>query len=623
MLWTWVLTVACLDVSDAFGYFKDRIPNGHNVTVNGVSWRAVGHAAPFWRPDCFGAFERCNFGIDFEKNGFRWNEWLCRRDSDYDGSSNGEELGDPHCLFGTPAWEEWVKNNPRPVIRHPGLNEYSQKCISGRRKCSDADLSNQVRIINPGEEVRTSFLTIHNAKSEGFEHATVLNYTPSEMEPHEVKVNLQFYGSEGQGAIVQKLPRTWMMPMITDVNASVLSEYMPDGSFPVTGNASESEMSSFNSRWYMHNLVVSSCSKVGHHPKNWFPIGELIFIFVNVVIPIWAFVNWVDLRAKDQWHKVNVWKIWAMVFLITQVGVSTGFHRHFTHKTFKAKTVVAITLAMIGQLALQGDAFYWSALHRTHHHRCDQSGDPHSPVIGGFFHSHGGFVWNDGAYDFRYRVLLRDLNMDVNLSWIKDQGIISIVGLPLLSHLVFGRHNTLWYLHVPQFLGWQVTQIVNSICHLWGYSPYANDAMSSPCVSKNSPWMWALVYGEIWHNNHHATPSKADFGVSFWEIDPAHLLISFLESLGLVWDVKRDGRIQDEVPSLLEALKVLGSCIAVYMTLKAVDHKMNEKCSKKPVPPQTWFQGGLLGILCRSISRRWLKYRKMPNGSSHGLVHWE
>lgn len=328
--------------------------------------------------------------------------------------------------------------------------------------------------------------------------------------------------------------------------------------------------------WYMNSLVTASCARREPHAKLQWPVGNFVFVFVNFIVPLWAFWSWSCSRRSGEFRGVNVYAIWFMVFFITQVGISCGYHRFFTHRVFDATRWVQWLFALVGQLAMQGDAFYWAALHRTHHRRCESDGDPHSPLTNGFFHSHGGFVWNDGSYNFDYEAITPDL-LGLDVGWIKEQGILSLVGLPLLSHLIFGHRSILFYLHVPQFLAWHATELINSVCHLWGYVSFNRDAKMQSCESKNVAWLWSITCGEVWHNNHHAMPSSAQFGVAPWELDPAHWVICVLEWVGLVWNVRRekvDG-LARATPSTCEGLKVVASAGFLILALRASNRRLN------------------------------------------------
>eukprot|EP00747_Dinoflagellata_sp_TGD_P218680 gnl/TRDRNA2_/TRDRNA2_90888_c0_seq1.p1 gnl/TRDRNA2_/TRDRNA2_90888_c0~~gnl/TRDRNA2_/TRDRNA2_90888_c0_seq1.p1 ORF type:complete len:616 (-),score=56.22 gnl/TRDRNA2_/TRDRNA2_90888_c0_seq1:77-1924(-) len=563
---TWMavaVTVALPDPTFAFGYFRDRIPNGYKVYVGSTAWPAVGHSAPSPMHECMGSFWRNEFGNDFARVGFVWTRELCMEDSDQDGRTNGQELGDPHCLFGTPAWEKWARGHPNTKVSHPGWRR-SAHWAGDSATCELQRVSAQTRYLESGQVVELLWSGQTGAVARALNGSQVLVQLSAEDDEEDDEEN-----------VVRPYPRMWLVAPHTAQaaqNYSYVGELAPPDAL-LTANGDNAAV--LCAQWYLSKLHDASCSFKGPHARIRWPVAECVFVFVNILVPIWATCYWWRLRRTGRWKHVSVWAIWAMVFLISQIGISVGFHRYFTHRSFETSYPVEWSLALIGQLAMQGDAFYWSALHRTHHWHCDAAGDPHSPHLGGFFHSHGGFTWNNGSYNFKYREVTPDLFETADSDWVKDQGLLSLVGLPLLSHLVFGTRRTVFYLHVPQFLAWHVTELINSVCHLWGYSPFYRDAMSHSCISKNSAWLWALVYGEVWHNNHHAMPSSANFGVSPWELDPAYWLVRMLARLGLVWEVRHELRDPDVLPSNFESLKVLGSLLLLIGGLRCSDRLIN------------------------------------------------
>jgi len=306
-----------------------------------------------------------------------------------------------------------------------------------------------------------------------------------------------------------------------------------------------------------------------------FPGAASVFIFINLLIPAWATADWIRMRRNGNRYRINIWRM-ALVHFLMFVGISVGYHRHFAHRTFKACLPVRWSLALLGQLAMEGDAFYWSAQHRTHHRHCDQDQDPHSPTQGGFFHAQAGYVWTNGTYNFMYEKMLPDLEDDYGVRWLRQQSIFSLYGLPLLSYAAFGTRATLWNLHVPAFFSWHGAQLVNSAAHLWGDAPYGQDGYGMPqCTAKDNPWIFPLIYSEAWHNNHHSMPWRANFGMNVWEFDPAYWVILLLERLGLVWDVRR---VQVPLPVSTppqRALELLIAVVGAITCLGVLDRALN------------------------------------------------
>ncbi len=228
------------------------------------------------------------------------------------------------------------------------------------------------------------------------------------------------------------------------------------------------------------------------------------------------------------------------------LGVTTGYHRLLTHKSFKTFRPVRWFFAFAGTVAGQGPVFKWVADHRVHHQHSDHEGDPHSPVVYGFWHSH--VLWTALGITPEQRMRLyanvRDLCRDPVLVALNRAYIpINLAVLALLtlggwwwggwrcgmSLLAWGGFVRLVYVY-------HVTWCVNSATHLWGYRNY-----STTDQSRNLWWVGLLAFGEGWHNNHHHSQTTAFHGQHrWWELDPTYWLIWSLEKCGLVWDVQKE-----------------------------------------------------------------------------------
>jgi stearoyl-CoA desaturase (delta-9 desaturase) len=239
-------------------------------------------------------------------------------------------------------------------------------------------------------------------------------------------------------------------------------------------------------------------------------------------------------------------------YVLAGLGITVGYHRLFTHRSFQTYRGVGYTFAILGQFAVQGNVVSWVANHRKHHQFADRSGDPHSPHadygegfsegIKGLWHAHTGWLFDADATADRNRYA-RDL--------IEDRGLRVIawlfVPMVLLSLLVPGLVGWAWIGGRYGFLAglvWggavrilllhHVIWSINSICHYWGRRRFAvRDE------SRNVWWLAWLSFGESWHNNHHAFPSSAFHGLRRREIDPSGWLIRALERCGLAWSVVR------------------------------------------------------------------------------------
>ena len=244
--------------------------------------------------------------------------------------------------------------------------------------------------------------------------------------------------------------------------------------------------------------------------------------------------------------------IMLALYLLTGFGITVGFHRLLTHRSFEAPAPVRAVFGVLGSMAVQGPAINWVADHRKHHAFTDEDGDPHSPhlsrlpgllgALGGLWHAHVGWLFTHEGRASRERYapdLLRDGTIRavdrLFFVWVV-LGLAVPFGLGWLLGGSLGAALTalLWGGLVRIFLLHHVTFAINSLCHFLGRRRFRTDD-----ESRNVAWLAPFSFGEAWHHNHHAFPTSAFHGLRRWEIDPGGWVIGALERLGLAWDVKR------------------------------------------------------------------------------------
>jgi stearoyl-CoA desaturase (delta-9 desaturase) len=240
------------------------------------------------------------------------------------------------------------------------------------------------------------------------------------------------------------------------------------------------------------------------------------------------------------------------MYLLTAVGITVGFHRLLTHRSFQTSKPLEYLFAVLGSMAVQGPVISWVADHRKHHAHTDEEGDPHSPHIGhdggvrgvlaGLWHAHTGWLMStQGRADWkRYAP---DLYEDAGMRAISRRFVpILLLGLmlpALAGFLVSGNlagaaTGLLWGGLVRVFFVHHVTWSVNSICHFLGSRRFDTEDRST-----NVFWLALPSLGESWHHNHHAFPRSAVHGLRRWEVDPSGLLIATMERIGLAHNVVR------------------------------------------------------------------------------------
>jgi stearoyl-CoA desaturase (delta-9 desaturase) len=258
---------------------------------------------------------------------------------------------------------------------------------------------------------------------------------------------------------------------------------------------------------------------------------QLAHLF-GLLAPLAAFVFAVSQHAAG----ARELALLAVMYLLTGFGITVGYHRLLTHRSFATHRPVAYLLAGLGSMALQGSVIDWVADHRKHHAHSDRPGDPHSPhlekgVLRSLWHAHVGWLFrNQGRAD--HERFAPDLLDDPGMRAI-DRGFVGFVALSFaLPFAAGGLSGLLWGGLVRIFLFHHATFSINSICHFFGRRRFRVEDRSGNVI-----WLAPFSLGESWHHNHHAFPRSAAHGLSWWEFDPSGLLIRGLRRVGLAWNV--------------------------------------------------------------------------------------
>ncbi|HEX4138504.1 MAG TPA: fatty acid desaturase [Bryobacteraceae bacterium] len=229
----------------------------------------------------------------------------------------------------------------------------------------------------------------------------------------------------------------------------------------------------------------------------------------------------------------------AAVFIYwvaTGLGISMGYHRLHTHRGYKCPLWLEYFFAVCGTLSLEGGPIFWVAVHRIHHQKSDQPGDPHSPRHGGFFWSHVGWIMFGEGNHSNTRMLSKyapDLAKHRFYVWLNNWHWLPLAMLGVVLFAIGGWPLMLWGVCVRTVFGLHATWLVNSATHMWGARRFATRD-----DSRNNWWVAAITFGEGWHNNHHAHPTSIRHGLAWYEIDHSWILVNILKRLGLAYDLK-------------------------------------------------------------------------------------
>jgi fatty-acid desaturase len=269
------------------------------------------------------------------------------------------------------------------------------------------------------------------------------------------------------------------------------------------------------------------------------PAAKRSWLFQKRILPI--ALTYFGLGLAPWCFSVSGVVIAMIMLVLTGLGVTVGLHRLLTHRSFSTYKWLERTLATLGALAFQGGVVDWVAIHRMHHAHSDTDGDPHTPKDN-FWRGH--FLWlfrydarvADGSLKVRY---IRDLCKDPYMTFLENWSI----GLQELLFFVLylggeffapglGLSWAVYGVFVRVVALQQLAWLVNSVSHTWGYRTF-----ETPDQSVNCWWLTLPALGEGWHNNHHAFPTSARFGLRWYELDLGFVAIRLLQALHLVWNV--------------------------------------------------------------------------------------
>jgi stearoyl-CoA desaturase (delta-9 desaturase) len=246
------------------------------------------------------------------------------------------------------------------------------------------------------------------------------------------------------------------------------------------------------------------------------------------------------------WHWVA---LAAGLYALRMFAVTAGYHRYFSHRTFRTSRAFQFVLALLGSTAAQKGPLWWAAHHRVHHKFSDQEGDVHSPLREGFYWSHVGWILSDKFEETRWEKI-PDLRKYPELRWLNRWHLVPPTALAVLLALVGGPSALIWGFFVSTVVLWHCTFFINSLAHVFGKRRYPTTD-----TSRNSFLLALLTLGEGWHNNHHYYMTTANQGWFWWELDVSYYLLRLLSAFGLVWDLAtpprkiRDGAIAVAPPA--------------------------------------------------------------------------
>lgn len=272
------------------------------------------------------------------------------------------------------------------------------------------------------------------------------------------------------------------------------------------------------------------------------------YALATMLVPLLATLAAVALLFVRPIGAVEI-SLFAVMYVLTSTGLTVGFHRHFAHRAFKAKPALTAALGILGCMGAQGSPVYWAATHRRHHAFSEQEQDPHSPYVHegqplgfwrGLWHSHLGWMLDSKmtntvafAKDLMRDPLIARINAHYGLWVVLGLAIPMVLGGLLTMSWMGALTGLLWGGFVRMFCVHHLMWTSGSTAHILGTRPFeTRDA------SRNNIVLALPNFGEAWHNNHHAFPGSAMFGLRWWQVDPGGWIIRLFVALGWAWDLR-------------------------------------------------------------------------------------
>jgi len=260
-----------------------------------------------------------------------------------------------------------------------------------------------------------------------------------------------------------------------------------------------------------------------YQKMNW-TTGSVFALFHAGAIAALFMFNW---RA----FAVSLFLYW----MCTGLGISMGYHRLHTHRSYKVPRWLEYFFAVCGALTLEGGPIFWVGVHRLHHQKSDQPGDPHSPRDGAWWAHMGWMMFGETTHN-NTRIMSKyapDLAKDRFYVWLNNYHWTLTVALAAILYAIGGLPMMLWGVFLRVTAGLHATWMINSLTHMWGPRRF-----NTRDDSRNNWFVALFTFGEGWHNNHHAHPSSARHGLTWYEVDLSWIQIKLLKALGIAKSIR-------------------------------------------------------------------------------------
>jgi sn-1 stearoyl-lipid 9-desaturase len=274
--------------------------------------------------------------------------------------------------------------------------------------------------------------------------------------------------------------------------------------------------------FFKQERMNSIVTPLPQHRVNWPIVANLTVHHIGAILALFSFS----------------WTAFALTFflhwIIGSLGITLGYHRLLTHRSFKTPKWLEYTIATLGCLSGQGGPIEWVGIHRIHHKYSDTIEDPHNSDRG-FWWSHMGWLLQAPPADAQEQIsqVTSDLNDDPYYQFLGKYYLAPNLLLAAILYCCGGWSFVAWGICARMILTYNTTWFVNSAAHKWGYQNFESGDRSTNCW-----WVALIAYGEGWHNNHHAYPHSARHGMKWWEFDATWIVIQILRFFGLASNVR-------------------------------------------------------------------------------------
>lgn len=253
----------------------------------------------------------------------------------------------------------------------------------------------------------------------------------------------------------------------------------------------------------------------------------LVYLFGPFTLVHFACLGalWTGARPID-------WVVCFLLYAVRMFGVTGGYHRYFSHRTYQTSRWFQFVLAFLAETSSQKGVLWWAAHHRIHHKESDLPTDVHSPFQHGIWYAHVGWLY-DPEKDQTDFATVRDLKKFPELRFLDKYWWLPPAILGTTVWLCFGWSGLFVGYCLSTVLLWHGTFTINSLSHVFGTQPY-----DTGDYSRNNPLLALITMGEGWHNNHHYYQSSTRQGFRWWQFDITYYVLTVLSWTGLIWNLR-------------------------------------------------------------------------------------